>query len=304
MAAYDESAVPDQRGRVVLVTGANTGLGFEVARVLAGRGAELWLACRSEERGREARRSILEQHPDAEVTWLRLDLADLDSVREAAATVADGAPLDLLVNNAGIMVPPREETVDGFESQFGVNHLGHFALTGLLLPRLRAAGAARVVTVSSSAHWAGRIDFEDLQATRSYSRQGRYSMSKLANLLFTRELNARLSAAGADTIAVASHPGVSETELVRHLPSWALLASPLVRLFAHDPPRAALTTLLAATGAGVRGGDYVGPQGPFGMSGPPGRAASSPRSRDDAVARRLWEISIELTGVDPALPPA
>ncbi len=279
-------------------------MGFEAARVLAGRGAELWLGCRSEARAEAARRLILEQHPEARIRWLALDLGDLRSVREAAAAVAEGPPLDLLVNNAGIMVPPREETADGFESQFGVNHLGHFALTGLLLPQLQRGTRARIVNVSSSAHWAGRIDFDDLQATRSYNRQARYSMSKLANLLFTNELQRRLEAAGADAIAVASHPGVSETELARYMPPWMLLATPLIRLFAHDPPEAALTTLLAATGPQIRGGDYVGPQGWFGMSGAPGPAASSPASRDAKVARRLWDVSVELTGVEPPLGPA
>jgi len=299
---FSEASVPDQSGRTILITGANTGIGYEAARVLAGQGARVLLGCRSAEKARSARDRIRALHPKAEVELLSLDLRSLQSVRDAAAEVAGEERLDRLINNAGIMIPPREETADGFESQFGVNHLGHFALTGLLLPKLRATPGSRVVTVSSTAHKTGKIDFEDVHAVRSYSRAGRYSMSKLANLLFTHELQRRLAAAGSETLAVACHPGVSDTELSRYFPGWAVAVGPLLRLFAQSPPMGALPTLRAATDPNVAGGDYYGPSQRFEMVGPPVRVKPNAASRDRRVARRLWDLSIELTGVDPGLP--
>ena len=298
---FTAASVPDQSGRTVLVTGANSGLGWETADVLAGQGARVLLACRSRERADAGRDRILARHPEADLVYLSLDLASLDSVRKAADQVASENRLDLLINNAGIMIPPRRETAEGFESQFGINHLGHFALTGLLLGKLRETGRARVVTVSSSAHLAGRIDFDDLNANRRYDRVGRYGMSKLANVLFSYELQRRLDAANADTIAVACHPGVSETELSRDFPSWMNFFTPLVRRFAHPPPQAALPTLRAATDPEVRGGQYYGPGGLFDMSGPPVLAKSSRASHDRETARRLWDVSVEWTGVDPGV---
>ncbi len=200
------------------------------------------------------------------------------------------------------MIPPREETADGFESQFGVNHLGHFALTGLLLPKLCATPASRIVTVSSGAHKVGRIDFDDIHATKSYSRQGRYGMSKLANLLFTHELQRRLAASRAETIAVACHPGVSDTELSRYFPSWVTWFAPLLRAMSQPPPQGALPTLRAATDPRVAGGDYYGPSRRFETVGPPILVQANAASRNQKVARRLWDLSIELTGVDPGLP--
>lgn len=301
---FTEASVPDQSGRTALVTGANTGIGFEAARVLAGCGARVLLGCRSAEKAGAARDRILGLHPKAEVELLSLDLGSLQSVRDAAAEVAQEARLDLLVNNAGIMIPPREETADGFESQFGVNHLGHFALTGLLLPKLLATPGSRVVTVSSNAHKFGRIDFEDVHATRSYSRPGRYGMSKLANLLFTHELQRRLSGAAAETIAVGCHPGMSDTELSRYFPGWVIRLAPLLRLLAQPPPQGALPTLRAATDPGVVGGEYYGPGGRFEMAGPPVRAEATAQSRDPQLGRRLWDLSVEMTHVDPGLAPA
>jgi NAD(P)-dependent dehydrogenase (short-subunit alcohol dehydrogenase family) len=299
---FSESSVPDQSGRTILITGANTGIGYEAARVLAGQGARVLLGCRSAEKASAARDRIRALHPKAEVELLSLDLGSLQSVREAAAEVAQEERLDLLINNAGIMIPPREETADGFESQFGVNHLGHFALTGLLLQKLRATPRSRVVTVSSTAHKAGKIDFEDVHATRSYSRQGRYSMSKLANLLFTHELQRRLDSAAAETLAVACHPGMSDTELSRYFPSWATVLAPLLRLMAQPAPMGALPTLRAATDPDVAGGEYYGPSQRFELVGPPIRVKPNAASRDSQVARRLWDLSIDLTGVDPELP--
>ncbi len=300
--SFSEVSVPDQSGRTIVVTGANTGIGYEAARVLAGRGARVLLGCRSAEKASAARDQIRALHPKAEVELLSLDLGNLQSVRDAAAQASREERLDVLINNAGIMIPPREETSDGFESQFGVNHLGHFALTGLLLPKLRATPGSRVVTVSSTAHKAGKIDFDDVNATRSYSRQGRYSMSKLANLLFTHELQRRLEAAGAETLAVACHPGMSDTELSRYFPAWVMPFAPLLRLLAQPPPMGALPTLRAATDPKVKGGEYYGPSQRFELVGPPVRVKPNAASRDRQVARRLWDLSIELTGVDPELP--
>jgi NAD(P)-dependent dehydrogenase (short-subunit alcohol dehydrogenase family) len=299
---FSEASVPDQSGRTILITGANTGIGYEAARVLAGQGARVLLGCRSADKASAARDRIRALHPKAEVELLSLDLGSLQSVREAAAEAAQQERLDLLINNAGIMIPPREETADGFESQFGVNHLGHFALTGLLLPKLRATPRSRVVTVSSTAHKAGKIDFEDVHATRSYSRQGRYSMSKLANLLFTHELQRRLESAGAETLALACHPGMSDTELSRYFPGWVMPFAPLLRLLSQPPPMGALPTLRAATDPQVAGGEYYGPSQRFELVGPPIRVKPNAASRDRQVAQRLWDLSIELTGVDPELP--
>jgi NAD(P)-dependent dehydrogenase (short-subunit alcohol dehydrogenase family) len=299
---FNEATVPDQSGRTVLVTGANTGIGYEAARVLAGRGARVLLGCRSTAKARDARERICVLHPKAQVELLSLDLGNLQSVREAADEVLQEARLDLLINNAGIMVPPREETADGFESQFGVNHLGHFALTGLLLDKLLVTPGSRVVNVSSGAHKWGKIEFDDVNAIRSYNRQTRYGMSKLANLLFTFELRRRLAAAGAKTIAVACHPGVSETELSRNMPAWMKLLAPLFRVLSHPPPQGALPTLRAATDPQVRGGQYYGPAGLFEMSGPPVLVEGNAASQDAQVARRLWDLSVEMTGVEFALP--
>ncbi len=300
---FTEDSVPDQSGRTAFITGANSGIGFEAARVLAGRKARVLVGCRSPERATDARDRILRHHPDADVEIVSLDLASLASVREAAERVRREPRLDLLINNAGIMVPPREETRDGFESQFGVNHLGHFALTGLLIDRVRATAGSRVVSVSSNAHKFGSIDFDDLNAEKSYNRVGRYNMSKLANLLFTLELQRRLEPLEGDAIAVACHPGVSETELLRFLPGWIQLLSPLMRFVSHAPPEAALPTLRAATEPGVVGGSYYGPSGFQEFSGPPVQVEPIPAARDEETARRLWDASVELTGVDPGLAP-
>jgi len=296
---FTEASVPDQTGRTVFLTGANSGIGFEATRVLAGRGARVLMGCRSEPRANDARQRILALHPDADLAVVALDLGNLASIREAAARVSREPRLDLLINNAGIMMPPREETADGFESQLGVNHLGHFALTGLLLERLRATAGSRVVSVSSNAHKWARIDFDDLHARRSYGRIRRYGMSKLANLLFIGELQRRLAAAGAHTLAVACHPGFSDTELARSLPKGVLSLQPLVRPLAQDPPAGALPTLRAATDPGVEGGQYYGPAGLGELKGPPVLVRGSKASRDQEAARRLWDLSVELTGVDP-----
>src|SRR6516164_3273366 len=295
-AKWTSEDVPGQQGRLAVVTDANTGLGFETAQVLAARGASVVLAVRDAEKGKAAAARIAGTAPGANVTVQPLDLTSLDSIRAAAAELRARHPrIDLLINNAGVMFPPKQTTDDGFELQLGTNHLGHFALTGLLLQQMLPVPGSRVVTVSSLAHRIrARINFGDLQSERSYSRVAAYSQSKLANLMFTYELHRRLSAAGT-TIAVAAHPGLAGTELTRNTP--AIAAFLYARLLSQTPAMGALPTLRAATDPGVLGGQYYGPGGFFGARGYPKPAESSRRSRDTAIQRRLWTVSEELTGV-------
>jgi NAD(P)-dependent dehydrogenase (short-subunit alcohol dehydrogenase family) len=293
-ARWTTDDVPGQQGRLAVVTGANTGLGFETAQALAARGASVVLAVRNVEKGKQAADRIAAGAPGATVTVQELDLSSLDSVRAAAAELRAGHPrIDLLICNAGVMYPPKQTTKDGFELQFGTNHLGHFALTGLLLEQLLPVPGSRVVTVSSVGHrMQARINFDDLQWERSYSRVRAYGQSKLANLMFTYELQRRLSGAGT-TIAVAAHPGFAATELMRHTP----VAAVVTPLFSQDAAMGALPVLRAATDPSVLGGQYYGPGGFLGLRGYPKLAASSRRSHDEAVQRRLWAVSEELTGV-------
>ncbi|MEZ0163298.1 SDR family NAD(P)-dependent oxidoreductase [Kineococcus sp. LSe6-4] len=287
--------VPDQHGRVAVVTGANTGLGFETAKVLAARGATVVLAVRDVGKGTAAAERMA-----GDVSVQRLDLSSLTSVREAAQALREEHPrVDLLINNAGVMYTPRETTQDGFERQFGTNHLGHFAFTGLLLDALLPVAGSRVVTVSSIAHRIrAAIHFDDLQWERSYSRVGAYGQSKLANLLFTYELQRRLAVRGAGTVAVAAHPGVSNTELVRNSPAPVrAVMDRLGSLLTQSAERGALPTLRAATDPAVLGGQYFGPGGPGESRGLPRQVASSPQSHDLDVQQRLWTVSEELTGV-------
>ena len=295
-AKWGASDIPDQHGRTVVITGANSGIGLEAARYLAARGAQVVLACRDEGKAAAAAAAIAAGVPGAEAETLALDLSSLESVRSAAAEIRSRYPrLDLLVNNAGVMMPPLSRTADGFELQFGTNHLGHFALTGLVLPSLLGVPGSRVVTVSSNGHKVGRIRFDDLQWEHGYRRMGAYAQSKLANLLFTYELQRRLAAAAAPTIAVAAHPGTSDTALVRHLPAFAQLGSRLAPN--QGAAMGALPTLRAATDPAVAGGDYYGPAGLGEFAGPPRLVRSSSRSHDEAAQRRLWSVSEELTGV-------
>ena len=295
-AAWREPDVPEQAGRTAVVTGANSGIGFQAARVLAERGAAVVLACRDPGRARDAAARIAGAAPGASLSVVRLDLASLASVREAAAELRAGhGRLDLLINNAGLMMPPYGRTEDGFELQFGTNHLGHFALTGLLLDQMLAVPGSRVVTLSSSGHRMGRMDFGNLQWERGYRRPAAYGRSKLANLLFSYELQRRLAAAGAATAALAAHPGTSRTELTRHLPAWMRAGALVVPN--QSSAMGALPTLRAATDPAARGGEYYGPAGLGEFTGPARRVGSSGRSRDAATARRLWEESERLTGV-------
>ena len=296
--AWSEADIPDQSGRTAVVTGANSGIGFETARALAAKGARVVLACRSEEKGRDAERRLHAAVPNADTRFEPLDLGSLASVRAFAEKLrAAESRLDLLVNNAGVMMPPYGKTADGFETQLGTNHLGHFALTGLLLEPIRRTPKARVVVVSSLAHLWGGIAFDDLQSERSYNPTRAYGQSKLANLLFMRELERRFEAAHVDALAAAAHPGSTRTELQRH----SGLMHAVVAVFSQSPPEGALPSLYAATAPDVKGGEYFGPSGFAGCIGPPGRARSSPRSKDSAAARRLFEVSERLTGVTFAL---
>ena len=304
-ARWTAADIPDQSGRTALVTGANSGLGLQTAKALAGAGATVLLGCRDARRAAAARSEIAAATPAATVEIVELDLADLASVKRAAGEVAAREePLDLLVNNAGVMAPPRRETKDGFELQLGTNHLGHFALTGHLIERLLAADAPRVVSVSSIAHRAGKIDFEDLNWERGYSRWPAYGRSKLANLLFTQELAGRAEAAGTRLIAAASHPGYAATKLQTSGPGigpLGMVAKPLLKVanlfLAQSDRRGALPSLYAATAPDVGGNDYFGPDGPAEQRGHPTRVGRTARASDPVVAERLWQVSEELTGV-------
>lgn len=298
MTKWTAADIPDQTGRTAIITGANTGLGFETAAALAARGAHVVLAVRNLEKGKQAAARITAATPGADVELQELDLTSLESVRVAAAQLrSDHDRIDLLINNAGVMYTPKSTTKDGFEMQFGTNHLGHFALTGLLLDRLLPVAGSRVVTVSSLGHRIrAAIHFDDLQWERSYSRVGAYGQSKLANLLFTYELQRRLAPRGT-TIAVAAHPGGSNTELMRNLPRLVAAASALLEPLMQDADLGALPTLRAATDPAVRGGQYFGPDGFQEIRGYPKVVASSAQSHDIELQRRLWAVSEELTGV-------
>jgi NAD(P)-dependent dehydrogenase (short-subunit alcohol dehydrogenase family) len=289
--------IPDQTGRTAVVTGANTGLGYETAAALAAKGAHVVLAVRNLEKGEEAARRIEQATPGAQIQLQELDLTSLDSIRTAADELRTAhESIDLLINNAGVMMTPKSTTKDGFELQFGTNHLGHFALTNLLLDRLQAAPGSRIVTVSSVGHrFARGIRFDDLQWERDYNRIRAYGQSKLANLLFTYELQRRLQ--GTDTIAVAAHPGGSNTELTRNLPRFVAVAMPLFKPLFQGPDMGALPTLRAATDPGVLGGQYYGPDGFGEQRGYPKVVASSTASHDTDAQRRLWAVSEELTSV-------
>ncbi len=297
--------IPDQSGRRAIVTGANSGLGLVAARELARRGASVTLAVRNTEKGEHAATAIREAEPSAQVRVMALDLADLDSIR-AFADAREGIGLDLLVNNAGVMALPRRTTKDGFEMQIGTNHLGHFALTGLLLPMLGKGDEARVVTLSSPAHRMGKINFDDLQGERRYFRWSAYGQSKLANLLFAYELQRRASAAGMDLKSMAAHPGYAATNLqtrgsngdggvLTKLEDGLMAVSN--KVLAQSAEMGALPTLYAATVEDLPGGSYVGPDGVGEQRGHPKPVDSTPASKDRAAARRLWEVSEQLTGV-------
>ncbi|MGO9386313.1 MAG: SDR family NAD(P)-dependent oxidoreductase [Mycobacterium sp.] len=298
MAKWTVTDIPDQTGRVAVITGANTGLGYETALALADHGAHVVLAVRNLDKGKDAAARITANSPHADVAVAELDLTSLESIRAAADQLrADHDRIDLLINNAGVMYTPKSTTKDGFELQFGTNHLGHFAFTGLLLDRLLPVAGSRVVTVSSIGHRIrADIHFDDLQWERSYSRVGAYGQAKLANLLFTYELQRRLAPRGT-TIAVAAHPGGSRTELTRNLPGSVAAVSAVIEPLFQDAAMGALPTLRAATDPGVAGGQYFGPDGFAQTRGYPKAVRSSGKSHDRDLQRRLWAVSEELTGV-------
>ncbi len=291
--------IPDQSGATAVVTGANSGLGLVTARELARAGATVVLACRNTQKGDAAAAEISADVPDAQVSVSELDLSSLDSVRQFADTL-EADELTLLINNAGIMMTPPGLTAEGFELQLGTNHLGHFALTGLLMDKLQRAGAARVVTLSSIEHKAGHLDFDDLQLSHGYAPRKAYRQSKLANAAFGLELDRRLRAAGSSVTSVLAHPGYSATNLQSTGPTGFMKALMSIsnRVVAQSAERGALPTLYAATAPGVEGGEYYGPDGIAELRGRhPKRVHVIPEGRDAEVGRRLWDVSEELTGV-------
>ncbi|GHB24278.1 oxidoreductase [Streptomyces umbrinus] len=303
MSGWNAHDIPDQSGRTVVVTGANSGIGYVTARELARRGARVVLACRSESRGTEAADRLAIEVPDAGAEFEPLDLGDLDSVREfAAAYGRKYGRLDLLVNNAGLMALPQGRTADGFETQFGVNHLGHFALTGLLMPTLLTTPGARVVSVSSFVHALANIDINDLNSERKYGRWTAYGRSKTANLLFVHELARRLAATGSDVVAAAAHPGYAATNLMTVAPRmqgrktserFMEIGS---RFVAQSAEAGALPTLYAATAPGVRPDSFTGPS-ILGLRGSPAKSRRARWTFNDLAGQRLWEESERLTGV-------
>ncbi len=291
---WTTASIPTQTGRVAVVTGANSGIGFETAKALAAKGAVVVMACRNLDKAKTAAAAIRQAVPTAQLEVRHLDLADLGSVEAfAEAFGADYDSLDLLINNAGVMVPPLTRTEDNFEVQFGANHLGHFALTGRLMEQLQATPGARVVNVSSAAHKMGRIDFDNLHAEKGYRAWGAYGQSKLANLLFTLGLNRVFAASGTDALAAAAHPGWTGTNLQANSRPTAFLN----RFFAQTPAMGALPTLYAATAPDVGPNDYFGPDGFQEMRGYPEKVSSTGAAKDAAVAERLWQVSEMLTDV-------
>jgi NAD(P)-dependent dehydrogenase (short-subunit alcohol dehydrogenase family) len=300
MAKWTADQIPDQSGRVAVVTGGNSGLGLETVRQLAGAGARVVLACRDTGKGERALQQVKATVPKAEVVVAALDLANLDSVRDFAERLrSEGTGLNLLINNAGVMAPPRRETADGFELQLGTNHLGHFALTAQLLEAMEGHEDARVVTVSSGAHRMGHIDFDDLQSKGRYRRWRAYGQSKLANLLFAFELDRRLRAAGSAIRSVAAHPGYAATNLQSAAPPLLdrMVMTVTNRVLAQSAEMGALPQLYAATYPNIEGGTYVGPDGIGEQRGHPKPVHASRAARDEEAARRLWQVSEELTGV-------
>ena len=301
MKGFTFDDIPGQTGRMALVTGANTGIGYHIAEMLADRGARVLMGCRDLTKAEAARKDMLKAVPDAQIELVELDLADMASVRKAAEGIDT---LDLLVNNAGIMWVPHEISTGGAEKHFAVNHLGHFALTSLLLPALAKGKDPRVVTQSSIAHRPASIQFDNLSGEHDYARQKFYGQSKLANLMFALELDRRLRAKGSPIASIACHPGVAKTELTRQV-GWAKLIMPIAATLLNTAKQGALPALQAATDPDAQGGDYYGPYGFMEATGATsGRAVATATARDPLLATRLWEVSKDMTGIDPGLPPA
>jgi NAD(P)-dependent dehydrogenase (short-subunit alcohol dehydrogenase family) len=303
MSHWTTADIPDLHGRIALVTGANSGLGLETTLALAAKGAVV-MACRDQEKGRKVKAALEESVPGANLELAALDLSSLAGIRAFAEEFRAGhTQLDLLFNNAGVMAIPYRKTQDGFEWQFGTNYLGHFALTGLLLPTLLATPQSRVITTSSGAHVLGKIEFDNLNNERSYSRWAAYGKSKLADLMFAFELQRRLKRAGVDTLSVAAHPGFSHTSLqsTSATEASATMERLMYSLYrGQSAAMGALPQLYAATASSISGGEYIGPEGLFGLSGYPKKVRANKPAYNEQVAARLWEASVEMTGVDYA----
>ena len=302
MSKWTPQQMPSQQGRLAIVTGANSGIGYQTARYLARAGATVILACRSAAKGEAARARIVAENAAAKIEVRALDVADLDSVRRFAAEfLSEGKPLDLLINNAGVMaIPERRTTPQGFEMQFGTNHLGHFALTGLLLPALLRQPKSRVVTVASIAHKGGKLNFDDLNGERGYDPRGAYQQSKLANLVFGLEFDRRLRAHSANTTSVIAHPGVAVTNIISNGMGTGMkgrVVGALLPLVAQSDDRGSWPLVYAATSSEVHGGGYYGPDGIAEIKGMPVEVKPKPQALDPAAGKRLWKVSETLTGV-------
>ena len=289
---------PSQKGRLALVTGSNIGLGFETAMALASKDCDLVLACRNMEKADAAKAAILAKYPKTKIACMQLDLGSLKSVRAFAMAFTERySKIDLLINNAGIMMPPFSLSEDGFESQLAANYLGHFALTGLLLPLIVNTPSSRIVSLSSMAHRWGGVRFDDPNFKKGYNKREAYGQSKLACLMFSYELQRRLAKLGHNTISVAAHPGVAYTNLSQHLPAVVNIFSPLMAVFFNNATDGALPTLYAALGNDIQGGDYCGPKDMRQMRGAPIKVGSNRASRDESAAAKLWTMSETMTGV-------
>lgn len=300
MSKFDLSNIPEQNGRIAIVTGANTGLGFEITSAFATKGIKTIMACRNLKKAEEAKQKLLREIPNAQLVIIQIDLSSLKSVRTFAEKyLSKYDKLDLLINNAGVMMPAYEKTEEGFELQMAANYFGHFFLTGLLIDVLTNTKNSRVISLSSIAHRNAEIDFDDLQSEKNYSMFGAYGQSKLACLLYAKELDRRLkNNTKGNTISIAAHPGASNTELSRHLPKWlSIVLSPILLLVSHSAKNGAKPIIMAALSEGVEGGDYFGPTDFKEMKGEPGIAEVKPQAENKEVADRLWRVSESLTDI-------
>ena len=286
--------ISGQENKTVIITGSNSGIGFQTAKVLALKGAKVIMACRNAKKAGAASKRILKKYKKTDIKFMQLDLASLESVKKFAEEFRSKYDrLDILINNAGVMASPHKKTCEGFEWQFGINHLGHFALTGQLIDLLLGTGGSRVVTITSIAHFKGRIHFDDLSGESWYRRMKAYRQSKLANLLFAYELQKRLERSGSDTISVAAHPGISSTNIL-----WLPFpVNKLKDLVLRSPSKGALPILMAATDKRIDGGEYIGPSGIWQSFGYPSILKSSVLSYDESLRVKLWEVSEELAGI-------
>lgn len=301
MPSFNLSSIPDQTGKIAIITGANTGLGFETTVALAAKKIKIIMACRDMDKAETAKNKVLKENRKADLVPMELDLANLKSVRNFASNFQqEYDQLDLLINNAGLMMPPYQKTENDLELQFQVNYLSHFLLTGLLIEQLTKTSNSRIINLSSIAHKNANIDFDDLQSEKDYSKFKAYGQSKLACLIFTKELHRRLRVKGfQNTMALAAHPGVSTTELMRHLPTWlTMITKPLELLITHAPKKAAQPTILAALSANVQSGNYFGPNGFREMKGEPAEADVSAKAKNEETAKRLWKTSEELAAIN------